>query len=42
MSIGRLFAEDPDFADNRVRPTGCIYKFARDNWWLVVHDEPGA
>lgn len=40
MRIDRLFAEHPDLVDNRMRATGCIYKFARDIRWLVVDDEP--
>jgi hypothetical protein len=39
MSIQRLFAEDPDFVDNRVRPTRCIYKFAATigGWWSTMN-----
>ena len=40
MLIERLFAEHPGLVDNRVRPTGLINKFAGDNRWLVIHDEP--
>ena len=40
MRIEHLFAADSELIDNRARPSGCIYNFARDNWWLVVHEEP--